>query len=263
MRLEASVLLLLIVAPFSSLACRPARLDGHATNLHRSCYALMGEQPVHSTLVSTKTDGAERLIGLTELGSGARLVEEATIDESGQLVEAEATLTPAAATQAAVGAGAVARAAETHVVFHPGRRVVELTTPVMHVEWRVPDDNPWVWAPLLTVEGGRPIVTPLDARVALRAAEDGRTVRMLDLGTMEQHTLAGDQMVIPNGAGDGDGGGASVVIGDDVIDVENGTPRRLHLAALDDTLELLDASAPSGALVAALRCTSLSGSFAP
>jgi hypothetical protein len=261
MRLEISALLLLIAAPFSSLACRPARLDGHATNLHRSCYALVGGQPVHSTLVSTKTDGAERLIGLTELGSGARLVEEATIDDSGQLVEAEATLTPAAAAQAAVGTGTEARAAETHVVFHPGRRTVELTTPTLHVEWSVPDDRPWVWAPLLTVEGPRPIATPLDARVALRAAENGRTVRLLDLGTLEQHTLAADQMVIQNG--DGAGASASVIIGDDVIDVENGTPRRLHLAALDDTLELLDASAPSGALVAALRCTSLSGSFAP
>jgi hypothetical protein len=262
MSLKTSALILLVAAPWSSLACRATRPSPRSTELSRSCYAVMDGQPVHSTMVSMQTHGTERLIGMTELDSGERLVEEATIDESGQLIEAEATLTPAASADA--GADAQEPAAATHVVFHPARKTVELTTPVLHMEWSVPNDLPWVWAPLLTVptvsaaaaKKSRPIATPLDARVALRAAQNGRAVRLLDLGALEQHTLTADQLVIPDGAD------ATVVIGDDVIDVENGTARRLHLAALDVTLELLDARAPSTALVAALRCTDLSGALA-
>jgi hypothetical protein len=209
---------------------------------------------VYSTLVSMKAGASERLIGLTEFGTGARLVEEATIGESGQLVEAEATLTAAA--------GATGARPVTRVVLHPGRSSVEVSAPALHVEWSVPNDLPWVWAPLLTsgsppTGSPRPIATPLGAWVAFRSTETSRAVRVLDLGVLQQHTLTVDQLVIPDGAG------ATVVLADDVIDVEDGKPRRLRLAALDATLEVLDARAPSSTLVAALRCTALSGSSAP
>jgi hypothetical protein len=253
---EVSVLLLLVAASLASLACRAPRPAVPSTDVSRSWYAAMNGQPVHSTLVRARTHGTERLVGMTGLLSGERLVEQAaTIDESGQLVDAEATLTPAA------DVGGPGRSMATHAAFHPERKRVELTTTALRMEWSVPNDLPWVWAPLLTVDpvagkNSPSVATPLDARVAFRAAHDGRAVRLLDLGALEQHTLTADQMVIPDGAD------ATVVIGDDVIDVEDGPPRRLHLAALDDTLALLEASAPSGPLVAALGCADLSGSFA-
>ena len=206
---------------------------------------------MHSTLVSMQSGDTERLIGLTELGTGERLVEQATIDLTGRLLEAAATLSPAPGTAAGSGPA-------TRVVFHPDRSSVEITAPAVHVEWSVPNDLPWVWAPLLTGPSpwrnrpGRPIATPLGARAAFRAAEGGRAVRLLDLGTLQHHTVTADQVVIPDGVN------ATVVLADDVVDVENGAPRRLHLSALDTTLEVLDARAPSSALVAALRCTELS-----
>jgi hypothetical protein len=82
-------------------------------------------------------------------------------------------------------------------------------------------------------------------------------VRLLDVGALEHHTWTADQLVIT------DGDSATVVLADDAVDVEHGSPRRLHLVALDTTLEVLDARAPSRALVAALRCTAPSGSIAP
>ena len=254
MRPNLLVLILLVATPWTALACNPARRPRGSTEVNRSCYAAVGGQPVYSTLVSTKTGATERLIGLTELGTGARLVEEATIGESGQLVEAEATLTAAAGAE---GPGPV-----TRVVLHPGRSSVEVTAPALHIEWSVPNDLPWVWASLLSTgspstPGPGPIATPLGAWVAFRSAQTGRAVRVLDLGVLQHHTLTADQLVVPDGAG------ATVVLDDDVIDVEDGAPRRLRLAALDATLELLDARTPSSALVAALRCTALSGSSAP
>jgi hypothetical protein len=193
-----------------------------------------------------ESGAGERLLGLTELASGERLVEDVTIDESGRLVEGVATLTAAGSTAA------------TRVVLHPGLGSATLTTPVLNLEWSVPNDLPWVWAPVLTARAqARPIATPLDAEVVFRAAAAGRPVRLLDLGALAHHSVTADQMVIP------DGDAATVLLASDVIDFENGSPRQLHLSALDQTLDIIDANAPSGALVAALRCTALSGSLTP
>jgi hypothetical protein len=247
---KLSALVLLVAASGPSLACHAARRTRGSVNLARSCYASPEGQEVRSTLVRmpVPTWGGERFVGLTELGSGERLVEEATIDGSGQLVEARATLT------------AAGKGGETRVALYPGRGFAELTTPALHLEWSVPNDLPWVWAPLLTASatGKRgSIATPLEGLVTFHAAAMGRPVRLLDLGTLAHHTVTADQIVIP------DGNQATVVLADDVIDIDDGTPRRVHLSALDGTLELLDARAPASVLVAALRCTGLSGSFTP
>jgi hypothetical protein len=251
-------LVLLGAVPCVSLACSSrSGLGARASdNLERSCYASVQGQPVRSTLISVKEPGTERLMGMIELDTGERLLEEATLDASGRLVEAEATLSPMAAGHAPQDA--------IRVSFRPERDAIEVIAPARHLEWSVPHDLPWAWLPLLTAplpsgQGRAPIATPLGARVAFRAADGGRVVRMLDLGALRAQTLTADQLVVT----DGDGEGATVVLGDDAIDVENGTPRRLHLSALDASLEILDARVPSSALVAALRCTALSGSFAP
>ncbi|HET6150835.1 MAG TPA: hypothetical protein VFH68_25080 [Polyangia bacterium] len=254
MSLNVSVLVLLVAGPWSSLGCGAARRAPWSTDLRRSCYSTVEGQPVHSTLVSMQTLGTEQLVGMTELGTGERLVEEATIDPTGRLVEAAATLSPAR------GVGAPVTA--TRVVFHPGRNSVEISAPALQVKWSVPSDLPWIWAPMLTGPAaslnspGRPIATPLGARAAFRAAQSGGAVRLLDLGVLQHHTVTADQLVVPDGAD------ATVILADDVVAIENGAPRRLYLSALDTTLEVLDARAPSSAL-AAVRCTELSGSIAP
>ena len=202
-----------------------------------------------------KVTEGERLVGLTELGTGERLVEEATIDPSGRLVDARATVTGVAV--------ADEPAPVTRVAFEPAQGAITATTPDRYVDWHVPNDLPWVWVPLLIARGSAgtgipgPVVTPLGAWVAVRAAQAGQAVRLLDFTALEAHTLVADQLVVPDGAS------ATVVLGDDFADVDGGKIRRLHLAALGSTLEILDARAPSSALVAALRCAAPSGSSAP
>jgi hypothetical protein len=237
-------LMLLTASVWWPLACDAARPPAGAVDVKRSCYASPDGNAVRSSLVRMETSGGERLLGLTELASGERLVEDVTIDESGRLVEGVATLTPAGGT------------AVTRVVLHPALGSVTLTSPALNLEWRVPNDLPWVWAPVLTAHA-KPIATPLDAQVVFHAAAGGRPVRLLDLGALAHHSVTADQMVVP------DGDAATVLLASDVIDFENGSPRRLHLSALDENLDIIDARAPSGALVAALRCTALSGSLTP
>jgi len=210
---------------------------------------------VYSTLVNMKVTGGERLVGMTELGTGERVVEEATIDESGRLVRALATVTGVAV--------ADQPAPVTNVAFEPAQGAITAMTPDRYVDWRVSNDLPWVWVSLLTAGHSRetgtpgPVVTPLGAWVAFRAAQAGQAVRLLDLAALEGHTLTADQLVVSSGAS------ATVVLGDDFADVEDGKPRRLNLAALCSTLEIVDARLPSSTLVAALRCAAPSGSSAP
>ena len=246
---------LLVAMAAISVGCRSARPAPSPRDLRRTCYAGVGGPSVYSTLVSMKVSGGERLVGLTELGTGERLVEEATIDESGRLVDARATVTGAAV--------ADQPAPVTLVAFEPAQGAITATTPDRYVDWRVPNDLPWVWLPLLTAGHSArtgapgPVVTPLGAWVAFRAAQAGQAVRVLDFAALEDYTLARDQLVVSDGAS------GTVVLGDDFADVDGGKPRRLHLAALDSTLEILDPRAPSSALVAALRCAAPSGSSAP
>ena len=250
-----SVPALLAAIAAGGVGCSPARPAPSLRSLTRSCYASVVGPSVNSTLVRMQVNGGEHLIGLTELGTGERLVEEATIDGSGRLVNAAATLTgaPIAGEPAPV----------TRVALEPAQGAVTLMAPDRYLDWRVANDLPWTWLSLLTAGHATapgapgPIATPLGAWVAFRASESAPAVRVIDLAAVADHSLAADQLVVPDGAS------ATVVLGDDFADVDGGKPRRLHLAALGSTLEILDARAPSSALVAALRCTAPSGSSAP
>ena len=131
---------------------------------------------------------------------------------------------------------------------------VDITTDSFRVHWDVPTDLPWVWAPLLTVAStGVPLTTPVDARVVWRATANGRAVRLLDLGVLAQYAVTADQLAVP------DARGGTVVLANDAIDIEEGMPKRLHLAALDadvDAASAGGAEATTGTLVAAARCLS-------
>ena len=239
-----------------SLACSNPLTDARAKGLEPTCYASPDGETMRSTLLlSPLAGGGERLIGVTELRTGAsastsaggrmvRAVEEVKLDASGRLIRLEATLGPAT--------GDV----ETRVVLDATSGRVRISTPSTHVDWSVPSDLPWVWASILRDPAtGEPIATPALGRVALRAANPGGAVRLLDLGALTSHAVAADQMVVsePDRAIV-----AIVVAADDAIEMENGVPTYLHLAALGTTVEPVDAGNQILALAAGnTGCASL------
>jgi hypothetical protein len=196
-----------------------------------------------SSLTRSEHAGEERLHGVTELETGARLVEDVTLDESGALRSAEAVLTGA-------GGSTLQR-----VRFDRERGTVEVNAPSLHVEWAVPRDLPWVWTPLLSVAStGAAITTPLDVRVMWRAAANGRTVRLLDLGVLRSYSLTSDQVFSPSAFG------GTVVLGDDTSEIENGMPTSLDLKALHARLVRVAPEA-SDALLAVAGCSPARASF--
>jgi hypothetical protein len=174
---------------------------------------------IRSSLERTEFAGQERLHGVTELETGARLTEDATLDQTGALRSAEAVLCE-------TDGSALKR-----VLFDRDRGTVEVSEASLHVEWDVPRDFPWIWAPLLAARStGAPIATPLDARLAWRAAANGRMVRLLDLATLRSYSLASDQVLAPEQSG------GTIVLGDDTSEVVNGMPTSLELKALHTQL---------------------------
>jgi hypothetical protein len=220
-----------------------------AADAGHSCFTSADAGGVRSALSSQVFSDSEHLHGVTELSSeGLRLVEDVTLDESGALRSAEAVLTRTGDTS------------EKRVLIDPEHGTVEVTTAGLHLHWEVPRDYPWIWAPLLTASasngGGAPVSTPLDARVVWRAAAGGRTVRLLDLGTLKSYTLVADQVATR----EGDSG--TVVLGNDASEIEHGMPKSLHLAAMDAILVNTDLAQTSSALLAVAGCTAPRGLFA-
>jgi hypothetical protein len=213
-----------------------------------SCFASADVGGLESALSRSVSANAEHLHGVTELPSeGLRLVEDVTLDERGALKSAEAVLTRTGDTF------------EKRVLIDSERGTVDVTAAALHLHWDVPRDYPWIWAPLLTTKtanGSAPISTPLDARVVWRAAAGGRTVRLLDLGTLQSYTLVADQVA----SREGDSG--TVVLGSDASEIEQGMPKSLHLAALNSDLVNRDLAQTSSALLAVAGCMAPRGLFA-
>lgn len=187
-------------------------------------YASQDERSVRGTLVVARTATAEGLAGVTDLGPDfLRAVEQAKLDADGRLVRLDATL------------GSTGGDVDTRVVLDASSGRVSITTASVHIDWSVPTDLPWVWAPLLTMPGGKaPVTTPVLAAVAVRAARGGRAVRMLDLGKLESYAVTGDQLAVT------DEGETTVIIGNDFADVEKGIPSALHLGVLETTFTRVD-----------------------
>jgi hypothetical protein len=209
-----------------------------------TCYASPDGERVRSTLVVTPERDGERMLGVTEIRTRGQVeeaslaglhvvknddagivsaVEKAKLDEAGHLVRLEATI--------AARHGKV----DTSIVLDPPTGRVEITTDSLHAVWLVPNDLPWVWAPLLSAPGsGGRIATPLAGRVTLLAAAKNHAVRRLDLATLANHPMTADQVVVPEDEG------ATVVVGDDAVDVRDGRVIGIHLAALATNLERVD-----------------------
>ena len=248
---RAALLALLSAMPLTQTCALSAAPLGRAAGGH-SCFSAANAGGVRSALSRRDASDSEHLYGVTELSrEGLRLVEDVTLDASGALKSAEAVLT---------GAGDTS---EKRVLIDPEHGTVDVTTAGLHVRWQVPRDYPWVWAPLLTTNApssadgsGAPLTTPLDARVVWRASAGGRTVRLLDLGTLKSYTVAADQVATR----DADSG--TVVLGSDASEIEHGMPKSLHLAAMNIDLVNSDLAEPSSALLAVAGCTAPRGLFA-
>jgi hypothetical protein len=250
---KAALMALLSAMPLTqTCGLSPAPLGG--TETARSCFASADAGDVRSALSRRNSPHSEHLYGITDLPrEGLRLVEDVTLDESGALKSAEALLTRAGDTSA------------KRVLIDSEHGTVDVTSASVHLHWVVPRDYPWIWAPLLTADtltagtasgSGAPITTPLDARVVWRASAGGRTVRLLDLGTLKSYTLTADQVATR----EGDVG--TVVLGSDTSDIDRGMPKSMHLAGMNTDLVNSDLAPNSSALLAVAGCSGPRGLFA-
>lgn len=174
-----------------------------------------------SALQSTLFQHAEReqtvLRGHSQLVGGGWLVEEATLDGEGRLV------------RAVVDSVSEGSDEQTHMLFDAAQGLVEVSTPTRYTRWNVPTDYPWVPTGQWQVPSGR-LATPLALTVALRGVGSDRVVRLVDVEHFTHFTIVADQVLV-------DDAEPSVVLGDDYADVEDGLPMRVHLAALEASLD--------------------------
>jgi hypothetical protein len=137
-------------------------------------------------------DGSESLHGETALADGGervRIVEDAILDRAGHLVRAEVM----------VARGCDAPPDE-HAVLDPARGVVRASGPGGVVEWPVPADAPWAYAPLARA-GGRAVLTPVGAFLAMRAAAGGSEVRVVQVESRSSYRSPADQIAIATESG--------------------------------------------------------------
>jgi hypothetical protein len=137
-------------------------------------------------------DGSESLHGETALAYGGervRIVEDAILDRVGHLVRAEVV----------VARGCDAPPDE-HAVLEPARGLVRVSGPGGEVTWPVPTDAPWAYAPLARA-GGRAVLTPVGAFIAMRAAADAPAVRVIQMDSRSSYTAPADQIAIPTESG--------------------------------------------------------------
>jgi hypothetical protein len=150
-------------------------------------------------------DGRESLRGTTDLaagrGNGAMFARETvSLDAQGRLGHAELI----------VGE----RGAAVQYTLDPSRGAVHVVRPgVPTVDWRVPNDAPWMYAPSPDDEGAF-IATPVAAWVALRAASTSDVVRVLEPEQQRSYLMTVDQVAVPTEHG------TTVALGSDGADAD-------------------------------------------
>jgi hypothetical protein len=150
-------------------------------------------------------DGRESLRGTTDVkapaASTGRTVtrEAASLDQHGRLRHAEII----------IGEGG---AASVQYTLDPGRGAVHVERPgAPPIDWRVPNDAPWLYAPS---EDGTLIATPVAGWVALRAASASDVVRVLEPEQRRTYLMTVDQVAVATERG------TTVALGSDGIDVD-------------------------------------------
>lgn len=150
--------------------------------------------------------GRELLRGTTDVvarrGAPHRTIarEAASLDASGRLEEAEIF----------VGE----RGAVVQYTLEPRRGAVRVVRPgAPPVDFRVPNDAPWLYAPSSEDEGTF-ITTPVAAWVALRAASASDVVRVIEPEAQRSYLMMADQVAVPTERG------TTVALGSDGIDAD-------------------------------------------
>jgi hypothetical protein len=178
-------------------------------------------------------DGRETVRGVTEVSPGAgavgrlQLTETATFDAHGRLL----------------GADVVAReppAPETHFALDPRRGTVRIVRGGAAVDWHVPVDAPWTYRPASSASG-KLASTPVAALVALRAANAGSVVRVLEPEREESYLTPADQVSVPTEKG------TTVVLAGDGVDFDDQLVTEVRLLDRSITLRCADASVDDGA----------------
>jgi hypothetical protein len=150
-------------------------------------------------------DGRESLRGTTDLVAGSGLEhrfarETVSLDAAGRLGHAELI----------VGE----RGAAVQYTLDPSRGAVHVVRPgVPAVDWTVPNDAPWMYAPSADHEGAF-VATPVAAWVALRAASTADVVRVLEPEQQRTYLMTVDQVAVPTEHG------TTVALGSDGADAD-------------------------------------------
>jgi hypothetical protein len=162
-------------------------------------------------------DGSETLHGETEiaLGESGRQViaEDVTIDARGHLERAEIAVVSGEAGETRV-----------HMRLDPSRGIAEVRSSDGAATWRMPEDEPWVYAPW---SQGRSTGTPVSAWVAMRAAVASPWARVVVPEARAGVLSPRDQIAVPTEAG------TTVVLGRDGADVDGTFVAQLHVAGSD------------------------------
>ncbi|HTV26053.1 MAG TPA: hypothetical protein VMG12_45460 [Polyangiaceae bacterium] len=159
-----------------------------------------------SEVTQEKTaDGRESLRGTTDIEApsaqrGRSFAREtASLDEHGHLRHAEII----------VGERGAAVAQYT---LDPSRGAVHVERPgAPPIDWRVPNDAPWLYAPS---EDGDLIASPVAGWVALRATRGADVVRVLEPEQQRTYLMTVDQVAVPTELG------TTVALGSDGIDAD-------------------------------------------
>jgi hypothetical protein len=192
----------------SLAACRQegaaASHDAAASAEHRA-YRYDGAFGTSQVTREKAADGRELLRGTTDVaarganhGSFAR--ETVNLDETGRLRHAE------------IIAGE--RGAAVQYTLDPSRGAVHVVRAgARGVDWKVPNDAPWMYAPSAD-EDGAFIATPVAAWVALRAASTSDVVRVIEPEQRRSYLMTADQVALPTERG------TTVALGSDGIDAD-------------------------------------------
>jgi hypothetical protein len=90
------------------------------------------------------------------------------------------------------------------------------------LDWRVPVDAPWLYAPA-SGGAGELMVTPVGAWVALRASRAADVVRVLEPEQQRSYLTTVDQIAVPTERG------TTLAIGDDGVDADDDFITELRL----------------------------------
>jgi hypothetical protein len=151
-------------------------------------------------------DGSESLRGTTDVAARSGTDdstfarETVSLDEKGRLRHAEIIMGE--------------RGATARYTLDPSRGAVQVVRPgAPPVDWRVPNDAPWLYAPS-SDDGGAFIATPVAGWVALRATGAADVVRVLEPAQQRSYLMLVDQVAVPTEHG------TTLALGSDAVDAD-------------------------------------------